>query len=242
MFETSVIRAQVRTVDRWYGLLSVSIAAHTLVIATVIATTLVNTTFPQRAPRQISIPVFPSAPPALGTPDAGPKPAPRPAAPQTPRTAVHPTVVAPQTIPTVEPVPASGAPATDPTTTAGGPDPGTPGVPWGRRDGVGLDGPPEQTEPLPIIGEVKAPIVLRRVQPLYPAPAIKIRLNGFVIVECIIDRTGRIREARVVKSSSPMFEASALQAVQQWEFAPGTLRDKPVDTIFNLTVRFQISD
>ena len=241
MFETSVIRAQVRTGDRRYGLLSVSIAAHTLVIAAVIAATMANTTFPQRAPRQISVPLFPSAAPALGTPDAGPKPAPRPAAPQTPRTAVPPTLVAPQTIPpTVEPVPTSGAPATDP---------GTPGVPWGRRDSVGPDGPPatdtgpaEQTEPMPVIGEVKAPIVLRRVQPLYPAPAIKIRLSGFVIVECIIDRTGRIREARVVKSSSPMFEASALQAVPQWEFAPGTLRGKAVDTIFNLTVKFQISD
>jgi hypothetical protein len=29
--------------------------------------------------------------------------------------------------------------------------------------------------------------------------------------------------------------------VQQWQFAPGTLRGKPVDTIFDLTVTFTIS-
>ena len=122
------------------------------------------------------------------------------------------------------------------------------GVPWGSPVSVGIDGPPagaaevEQTGPLTAgVGDVKAPIVLKRVSPPYPRPAVFAHLNGFVIVECIIDRTGAIRDAKVVRSSSGLFEQAALDAVQQWQFAPGTLHGKPVDTIFDLTVTFTIS-
>ena len=40
------------------------------------------------------------------------------------------------------------------------------------------------------------------------------RMNGFVIVECIIDRTGVVRDVKVVKSSSELFEQGTLDAVQ----------------------------
>ena len=77
--------------------------------------------------------------------------------------------------------------------------------------------------------------------PLYPPPAIRIHMNGFVVVECIIDRTGAVRDAKVVQSSSKLFEQSALDAVQRWQFSPGTLHGQPLDTIFDLTVKFEIT-
>jgi TonB family protein len=61
-----------------------------------------------------------------------------------------------------------------------------------------------------------------------------------VIVECIIDKTGHIRDAHVVGSNFGAFERPALDAVQQWLFAPGTLHGEPVDTIFDLTVKFEV--
>ena len=85
---------------------------------------------------------------------------------------------------------------------------------------------------------MKAPIVIHRVLPEYPRVAMIARKNGWVIVECIIDRSGHIRDQ--VGSSFAAFEQPALQAVQQWVFSPGTLRGAPVDTIFNLTVTFQL--
>jgi protein TonB len=95
--------------------------------------------------------------------------------------------------------------------------------------------------PLPVGGDVKAPVVIRRVQPVYPKLAITARMNGTVIVECIIDKSGRVREAHVVRSTSTMFDQSALEAVQQWQFAPGSLHGNAVDTIFDLTVTFRVS-
>jgi len=248
MFETSVIRVQTRTADRRYGLLTLSVAAHAAIIIAIVAASLAQTTMPENAPNQMIIPFIQSIPPALGTPDA--RPAQRPATPpqpQAPRAPVPLTVqTAPQTIPsTIEPAAASTSTGEDTNSSTG--DTGPVGVPWGSEHGVGVDGPPatpatiEQTAPLPVTGDVRAPIVLRRVQPVYPRPALVARMNGFVIVECIIDRTGVVRDAKVLRSSSALFESSALEAVQQWQFTPGSLHGRAVDTIFDLTVTFTIT-
>ena len=249
MFETSVIHVQTRAADRRYGLLTLSVAAHAAIITAIVAASLARVTMPENAPNQMIIPFLERIPPALGTPDARPvqKP-PAPAQPQTQRVPVPQTVqTAPQTIPTtVEPAVPSTSTGEDTTSSSTG-DSGPVGVPWGSEHGIGVDGPPatpamvEQTAPLPVTGDVKAPIVLRRVQPVYPRPALVARMNGFVIVECIIDRTGVVRDAKVLRSSSALFELSALEAVQQWQFTPGSLHGRAVDTIFDLTVTFTIS-
>ncbi|HEX3577637.1 MAG TPA: energy transducer TonB, partial [Thermoanaerobaculia bacterium] len=66
-------------------------------------------------------------------------------------------------------------------------------------------------------------------------------MNGTVVVECIIDKTGRVREAHVLSSTSTMFNQSAVDAVQQWHFVPGSLHGSAVDTIFDLTVTFRLT-
>jgi len=121
-------------------------------------------------------------------------------------------------------------------------------VPWGVPHGIGVDGPPAADivpvtpdVPIRVTGDVKAPVVIRRVTPLYPKPAVAIHLNGYTIVECIIDKTGRVRDAKVLRSSSPLFNQSAVDAVLQWQFAPGSLHGTAVDTIFDLTVTFQVT-
>jgi protein TonB len=84
-------------------------------------------------------------------------------------------------------------------------------------------------------------VVIHRVNPLYPRMALTARMNGVVVVECVIDKTGVVRDARVLTSSSPMFNQSAIDAVEQWQFAPGTLYGNKIDTIFDLTVTFRVT-
>ena len=160
--------------------------------------------------------------------------------PATPKPQALPrTDVAPPTIPeNVQPlVPPS---ATD-TTPHDGPMDDI-GVPWGSRIGVRPDGPPSSdvTGPLPVGGGVKAPIVIRRVTPEYPRIALQARKNGWVLLKCIIDKSGHIRDAQVIASSFGAFEPPAMDAVQQWLFAPGTLNGQPVDVIFELKVTFEV--
>ena len=232
MFETSLLTARSRALDRRYTLLSFSIAVHSAVIAAVIAASVSSTRFPAQAPKEMRFPVLIPAisiPPPFGTQHpAIPKSKPTAAtAPTTPRLDIAPVTI-----------PEAVMPAKAPLTTTGLGESGPPGVPWGEPGG--LDVNPAPTAPLPVIGDVKAPIVIRRVTPEYPRIALQAHKNGWVIVECIIDKTGHIRDAHVVGSNFGAFEQPALDAVQQWLFAPGTLHGEPVDTIFDLTVKFEV--
>jgi protein TonB len=99
---------------------------------------------------------------------------------------------------------------------------------------------PDAAGPLPIGNGVKSPVVIRRVEPIYPPLAIRAHVSGSVVLECVIDKSGRIRDVRVESSSFGAFEQPAIDAVRQWLFAPGRLNGQPVDTIFQLTVKFQV--
>jgi TonB family protein len=180
-------------------------------------------------------------------PDGGHKQA-TPPAPVKEKPAVNTANMAPNTIPEhTEPAAAATSTGDANATSSTGSDQPQ-GVPWGVPHGVGFDGPqttatvaPEPDVPLRVIGEVRAPVVIRRVQPVYPKLAITARMNGTVIVECIIDKNGRVREAHVLSSTSSLFNQSALDAVQQWQFAPGSLHGQAIDTIFDLTVTFRVT-
>jgi len=253
MFETSVVRVQARAPERRFGLLSVSVAAHLAAITGVVAASIATVQVPDHAPRQMDIYKVMTPPPILGSMGGGPKPKPAATQPVQPqkRETTPPRDVAPQIVPAhVTPQSNNDGPLTTPPGTDGAPaGDGQPlGVPWGSPIGVGTDGPPSNVQPVQPqpdvvyhVGEgVKAPVVIRRVSPAYPALAMKIRKSGFAIVECTIDKTGRIRDAHVVGSNFGAFEQPALEAVEQWQFAPGTKDGQPVDVQFELRVNFQI--
>ena len=238
MFENSLVHARSRTEDRRFAWLSLSIAIHTAAIAAVIAASVASTSFPSQAPKEVQIPILlpiMSLPPALGTPH----PAPRKSVPAPPKTQELPRPdAAPSTIP-ANVQPAETPPATE-TAPHDGPFDDI-GVPWGPKIGVRPDGPPSSDAlPLPVGGDVKAPVAIRRVTPEYPRIALQARKNGWVLLKCIIDKSGHIRDAQVIASSFGAFEPPALDAVQQWLFAPGTLNGRPVDVIFELKVTFEV--
>ena len=249
MFETSVVQARAKAAARHPLLFSLSIGAHAAVVIAAVAASVATVSLPKNAPNQATIPVFMHLPPMQGDGNVQKK-TPAAAPPQVKREAAPSTVVAPNVVPDqVTPAATTQATAADlgpPGGTAGpttGDNPG-PGVPWGTPDGVVPDGPPATAAPpklYTVSGDVKAPVVLRRVTPLYPEAARRIRLPGFVILECIIDQTGHIRDAHVVRSSFAAFEQPALDAVYQWQFAPGTLGGRPVDVQFDLKVTFQVN-
>jgi protein TonB len=251
MFETSVVQARVKAAARRPLLFSLSIGAHAAVVIAAVAASVATVSLPKNAPNQATIPVFMHLPPMQGD-DSVQKKTPAAAQPQAvKREAAPSTVVAPKVVPDqVTPAATTQATAADlgpPGGDTTGPTTGDksgPGVPWGTRDGVVHDSPPATVAPPKIYtvsGDVKAPVVLRRVTPLYPEVARRMRLNGFVVLECIIDQTGHIRDAHVVRSSFAAFEQPALDAVYQWQFAPGTLGGRPVDVQFDLKVTFQVN-
>ncbi len=90
--------------------------------------------------------------------------------------------------------------------------------------------------------DVMNPRLITKVDPTYPEAARKNRLTGEVILQLIIDREG-IPRAPVVLKMSPGCEelaASAVDAVLQWRYSPGTLNGEPVPVYFTVFVKFSL--
>ena len=100
--------------------------------------------------------------------------------------------------------------------------------------------PPAANAPLRVGGDVKAPVLINRVEPTYTEEARAKRISGIVILEVIIDKTGRVTNAQVLKPLPFGLDRAAVDAVKQWQFQPGTLNGQPIDVIFNLTVNFRL--
>jgi TonB family protein len=250
MFETSVIHAQAAVAPRRLGLLTISLIAHSAAILGAVAFSVASVDFPAAAPDEIAnAPVFMpiTVPPPLGRPDGGAPPAAQPKPAVTPPALRPNEVTAPPEIP--DDVPSLDAPGSG---DAASTEPGTGtsteplGVPWGTDGGVGdLDAPPAivdvpavENKVYRIEGEVKAPVLIQRVEPGYPEIMRRSRQTATVIVECVIDKNGRVREPRIVSNTMPPFNDAVIKALSQWRYRPGSLRGEAVEVFLNVTVRF----
>jgi TonB family protein len=90
--------------------------------------------------------------------------------------------------------------------------------------------------------DVRPPSVTRRVEPMYPVDARRDRISGIVILEVLVDKSGTVRDAVVLKDLPGGLGDSALAAVKQWVFQPATRNGEAVDVIFNLTVNFKLGE
>jgi protein TonB len=89
-------------------------------------------------------------------------------------------------------------------------------------------------------GDVQAAKLIRRVQPVYPALARQVRVQGVVTLDAIIGTDGSIQMLRVL-NGHPMLVRSALEAVQQWKYSPTILNGKAVEVKTTIEVRFTLS-
>ena len=89
-------------------------------------------------------------------------------------------------------------------------------------------------------GDVKAPVAINKIEPTYTEIARKARIEGFVIVEAIIDQNGNVTDARLLKTLPFGLGDAALEALKRWKFKPGTLNGQPVPVIYDLTINFRM--
>jgi TonB family protein len=96
-----------------------------------------------------------------------------------------------------------------------------------------------QPSPTPVVyrvgGDVKAPILLKKVEPHFRQDHVEHQL-GVLIVEGIIGSNGKIRDLKIQKGPKNSFAREALVAMRQWEYKPATRRGVPVDVYLTITV------
>ena len=85
-----------------------------------------------------------------------------------------------------------------------------------------------------------AQIVSRPVEPDYPMLAKQMKVQGSVVLQALIDRSGNIEDLHVL-SGPAILSTAAMQAVKQWRFRPYYLSGEPVETQARITVNFTIS-
>lgn len=217
---------------RLVGTVPVSIALHLVAMVSLVIIPLaasVTMPLPYEAP-----PTFVRAAPVPNLPDVAPRSRPG-RAPIPTRTEAAPTT-APATIeverpgtadvPDVEANMSSGAPASfglavRPTAPPPSPE------------------PPRRTGPVRVAELPVAPVRIAAAQPVYPDVARAAHVEGTVILECVIDTTGRVTNIRVIKSM-PLLDQAAIEAVRQWRYTPSVYHGRPVSVLMTVTVRFML--
>jgi TonB family protein len=86
-------------------------------------------------------------------------------------------------------------------------------------------------------GQIKAPIKITDVKPVYPALAQSARVAGVVTIEATIGFDGKVIDAKIVHSI-PLLDQAALDAVRQWEYTPTLLNGVPVSVLVTVTIKF----
>jgi protein TonB len=90
--------------------------------------------------------------------------------------------------------------------------------------------------------DVSAPVLVQRVEPVYPESARRARMSGQVVIEAVITDRGEVASPRVLQSTAePLLNDEALKAVRQWRYRPATFRGKPVRVYLTVTVTFRLN-
>jgi TonB family protein len=120
---------------------------------------------------------------------------------------------------------------------------GTRGSPVGVIGAIGdnpIGEPLIPNSPIEIKGDVQRPVLTTRVDPLYPEAARRLHLSGLVILQAVIDTSGRVEDLRVTRSAGVLLDSAAIAAIEKWIYRPATLHGRAVKVFLTVTVDFAL--
>lgn len=123
----------------------------------------------------------------------------------------------------------------------GGTGTGSPDGVWTAM-GASLRPPAAMPVPPPAIRQFRTSNMLRgslihRVEPVYPAMARMARVQGAVVLEAVISKTGTMQNLRLI-SGHPLLVPAAIEAVSQWRYRPYLLNGEAIEVETQITVNF----
>ena len=89
---------------------------------------------------------------------------------------------------------------------------------------------------------VTLPRVLREVKPQYTSDAMRAKVQGMVLLECVVKSDGSVGDVQIVRSLDSAFglDQEAVNAARQWRFAPGTRMGEPVSVLVTIELTFTL--
>jgi TonB family protein len=89
---------------------------------------------------------------------------------------------------------------------------------------------------------VQAPTVIAKGKPQYTPEALREKIEGSVLIDCVVRVTGECTDVRVVRSLDSLFglDAQAVKSIGDWRFEPGTRAGVPVPVLVSIEVTFTL--
>lgn len=89
---------------------------------------------------------------------------------------------------------------------------------------------------------VETPRLLREVRPQYTSQAMRAKVQGQVLLECVVLPDGSVGKIRVARSLDAAFglDEEAIKAARQWRFAPGRRKGEPVAVLVTIAIAFTL--
>ena len=89
---------------------------------------------------------------------------------------------------------------------------------------------------------VETPKLLTEVKPQYTAQAMRAKIQGTVLLECVVLPDGTVSNIKVVRSLDSAFglDQEAIKALRNWRFAPGTRMGQNVAVLVTVELTFSL--
>jgi TonB family protein len=90
---------------------------------------------------------------------------------------------------------------------------------------------------------VTAPAVVYEQKPTYPEAAKQAKVQGTVLLQCIVQTSGVCDDVRITRPLDAMWlDEEAISALRLWRFRPGTRMGEPVPVQVNVEFRFTVRE
>ena len=96
------------------------------------------------------------------------------------------------------------------------------------------------TGPVSVSVDVMQNHILHKVPPMYPEDAKKARIQGKVVLDAVISKTGEVEQLKVVSGPKEL-QQSSLDAVRQWTYKPYLLNGEPVEVKTTINVIYTLA-
>lgn len=89
---------------------------------------------------------------------------------------------------------------------------------------------------------VSFPVKLKEVRPQYTSDAMRAKVQGTVLLQCVVKADGTVGDVQVVRSLDPTFglDQEAVKAAKQWLFRPGMRMGEPVSVLVTIELTFTL--
>jgi len=87
---------------------------------------------------------------------------------------------------------------------------------------------------------ITPPKPTRSATPRYTREAMDAKVQGLVTVEILIGTDGKVKDARVLQTASPLLNQPAIEAARRWEFTPTIVNGEPKPIVLMLQLDFNV--